>query len=234
MLVWFDAMIFEPQRVLVADATSMSGQLIAGALKRSRSLFHVRAFSGGWPETLRELQNYKPHVSLISVNLQDGAFAGLKVVEQLRGFEPRPAAIMLLDSDERDLVVASFRAGARGIFCRGYSFKALPKCIRCVYEGQIWASNGQLEYLLEVLSSSRPLLISNTAGMALLTPREKDVARLVAEGLRNQEISVRLRLREHTVRNYVLRIFDKWGVSSRVELALYAISLPQSEGAVEK
>jgi DNA-binding NarL/FixJ family response regulator len=65
--------------------------------------------------------------------------------------------------------------------------------------------------------------------MDLLTPREKDVALLVAEGLRNHEISSRLGLREHTVRNYVLRIFDKWGISSRVELVLYALSLPQRE-----
>jgi DNA-binding CsgD family transcriptional regulator len=58
--------------------------------------------------------------------------------------------------------------------------------------------------------------------MALLTPRERDVVRLTAEGMRNQEISVKLNLSEHTVRNYLLRIFDKLGISSRVELVLYA------------
>src|ERR1700674_3134855 len=215
-----EAMIPERLRVLVADATTMSGQLIAGTLRRCRANFDVRAFSGGCPETLRELQNYKPHVSLISAKLHDGAFTGFKVLQQLRGFEPRAAAVMLLDSDERDLVVAAFRAGARGVFCRGYSYKVLPKCIRRVHEGQIWASNGELEYLLEVVTSARPLQISNRAGMTLLTPREKDVARLVAEGLRNREISVRLRVEEHTVRNYVIRIFDKLGISNRVELVL--------------
>jgi DNA-binding CsgD family transcriptional regulator len=61
-------------------------------------------------------------------------------------------------------------------------------------------------------------------GMALLTPRERDVVRLTAEGMRNQEISLRLNLSEHTVRNYLLRIFDKLGISSRVELVLYAFS----------
>jgi DNA-binding CsgD family transcriptional regulator len=60
--------------------------------------------------------------------------------------------------------------------------------------------------------------------MALLTPRERDVVRLTAEGMRNQEISVKLNLSEHTVRNYLLRIFDKLGISSRVELVLYAFS----------
>jgi two-component system nitrate/nitrite response regulator NarL len=218
-------------RVLVAEATSMSGQLMAGALRRAN--FEVHAFSGDCQGTLRELQNYKPDISLISAKLQDGPSTGFNVVQQLRGFEPRAAAVMLFDSAERDLVIAAFRAGARGVFCRGYSFKALPKCIRCVHEGQIWASNGELEYLLEVVSSARPLQISNKAGMSVLTPREKDVVRLVAEGLRNREISVRLSVGEHTVRNYMLQIFDKWGISSRVELVLYAIGLPQREGAPE-
>jgi DNA-binding CsgD family transcriptional regulator len=64
----------------------------------------------------------------------------------------------------------------------------------------------------------------HTGGMALLTLRERDVVRLAAEGMRNQEISLQLHLSEHTVRNYLLRIFDKLGIGSRVELVLYAFS----------
>jgi DNA-binding CsgD family transcriptional regulator len=60
--------------------------------------------------------------------------------------------------------------------------------------------------------------------MALLTSRERDVTRLAAEGMRNREIAVKLNLTEHTVRNYILRIFDKLGLSSRVELVLHAFS----------
>ncbi len=67
--------------------------------------------------------------------------------------------------------------------------------------------------------------------MARLTPRERDVVRLVAEGMRNQEIALQLNLTEHTVRNYMLRIFDKLGISSRVELVLYAFS--GAEGMAE-
>ncbi|MGO9844174.1 MAG: response regulator transcription factor, partial [Candidatus Acidiferrales bacterium] len=72
--------------------------------------------------------------------------------------------------------------------------------------------------------SLRPLKIQHTGGMARLTPRERDVARLVADGMRNQEIADKLNLSEHTVRNYLLRIYDKLGISSRVELVLYAFS----------
>jgi DNA-binding CsgD family transcriptional regulator len=60
-------------------------------------------------------------------------------------------------------------------------------------------------------------------GNALLSARELDVVRCVAEGLSNREIAHRLTLREHTVKNYLFRIFDKLGVSSRVEVVLYAL-----------
>jgi DNA-binding NarL/FixJ family response regulator len=132
--------------------------------------------------------------------------------------------VMLLDSTERDLVVDAFRGGARGVFCRGYEFNALPKCIRKVHEGQIWVSNLELEFLLELVISMKPLKIQPAGGMARLTPRERDVVRLVADGMRNQEIANKLNLSEHTVRNYMLKIFDKLGISSRVELVLYAFS----------
>jgi DNA-binding CsgD family transcriptional regulator len=63
----------------------------------------------------------------------------------------------------------------------------------------------------------------NASGDSLLSAREVDVVRCVAEGLSNREIAQRLTLREHTVKNYLFRIFDKLGVSSRVEVVLYAL-----------
>ena len=145
-------------------------------------------------------------------------------MHQLRHSQSKFPAVILLDFTERELVIDAFRAGARGVFYRGYSFKVLPKCIRRVYEGQIRVGNLELEFLLELVISTRPMQPANSGGMALLTPRERDVVRLAAEGMRNQEISVRLNLREHTVRNYLFRIFDKLGISSRTELVLYVIS----------
>ena len=65
--------------------------------------------------------------------------------------------------------------------------------------------------------------------MTLLSPREQEVACLVAEGMSNQDIANQLKLREHTVRNYLFHIFDKLGLSSRVELTLYALSQPEIE-----
>jgi DNA-binding NarL/FixJ family response regulator len=211
-------------RVAVADATRMNSQLIVGALKRCHSNFDVHALTSNSAVAFRELQNYRPDVAVISAQLEDGPLTGFRILHQLRASESKTPAVMLLDSTERDLVVDAFRAGARGVFCRGYSFKTLPKCIRRVHEGQVWVSNIALEFLLELVISLRPLKIRHTGGMALLTPRERDVVRLAAEGMRNQEIALKLNLSEHTVRNYLLRIFDKLGISSRVELVLYAFS----------
>jgi len=70
----------------------------------------------------------------------------------------------------------------------------------------------------------RPLQVVRPGGTALLTHREEEVVRLVAEGMRNEDISEKLEITEHTVRNYLCRIFEKLGLSSRVELVLYALS----------
>jgi DNA-binding NarL/FixJ family response regulator len=63
-----------------------------------------------------------------------------------------------------------------------------------VHEGQIWVSNIELEFLLELVLTLRPLKVNHVGGMARLTPRERDVVRMVAEGMRNQEIALHLNL----------------------------------------
>jgi DNA-binding NarL/FixJ family response regulator len=91
-----------------------------------------------------------------------------------------------------------------------------------VHEGQVWANNQQLQFAIEVLTESAPSAIVDAKGAHLLTKRELSVVQLVAEGLSNRDISHQLRLSEHTVRNYLFRIFNKVGVSTRLELAIYA------------
>jgi DNA-binding CsgD family transcriptional regulator len=79
--------------------------------------------------------------------------------------------------------------------------------------------------LLEALGEALPLRVIDARGTELLSRREQEVVRCVAEGLSNREIAQRLGLTEHTVKNYLFRIFDKLGVSKRVEVVLYAYSL---------
>jgi DNA-binding NarL/FixJ family response regulator len=126
------------------------------------------------------------------------------------------------------MVVEAFRAGASGIFSRDQSSELLCKCIHAVHQGQVWASSKQLRFVIEALGPSLPAkpLWKRTPG--LLTKREEGVVDLVAEGLTNRDISRQLNLSEHTVRNYLFRIFNKVGSSNRLELALYAIDRRES------
>lgn len=131
---------------------------------------------------------------------------------------------MLLQSPKPERVLNAFRDGARGIFYRSHSLKSLSKCIETVHGGQIWVGNEDIEHLLKALAHLRPLHLDNSRGMPLLTRREEDVVRLVADGLKNREIAHKLKVKEHSIRNYIYRIFEKVGVSNRVELILYVIS----------
>ncbi len=138
---------------------------------------------------------------------------------------PEVAKIFLLDTYDREVVVNAFRSGARGLFCFSqYPFRMLCKCIQSVHQGQVWANSEQLQYLVEGLSQVPSLHMVNSRGVRLLSPREEQVVALVADGLSNREVARELCLSEHTVKKYLFRIFDKLGISSRVELVLYALS----------
>jgi len=210
--------------VLIADSTRMGCQLLTMTLIRHPHRLDVVASAVDSIEVLNAAKKHAPHVALISANLHDGSLIGFKVLRELRASHPKTRVIMLLDSPERDLVVDAFRSGAHGIICRADSIEKLYKCICSVHKGQIWANSNELQFLLEALAEAVPLRVVNAQGINLLTKREGQVVHLVAEGLTNREISRDLSLSEHTVKNYLFRIFDKLGVSTRVELALCAFS----------
>ena len=121
------------------------------------------------------------------------------------------------------MVVEAFRAGASGIFSREESSELLCKCIHSVHQGQVWASSKELHFVIDALGPTQPAKLIRLRRSGLLTRREEGVVHLVAEGLTNRDISQQLNLSEHTVRNYLFRIFNKVGTSNRLELALYAI-----------
>src|SRR5208337_3999379 len=138
---------------------------------------------------------------------------------------PGVKTVILLNEPERNLVVDAFRAGARGVFfMTSSSFKSLCRCVEQVYAGQIWASSAELSEVMEAFELLAPMRVVDADGMRLLTKREEEVVSLLAEGMQNREIAKELELSEHTIKNYLFHIFDKLGVSSRVELILYAVS----------
>jgi DNA-binding NarL/FixJ family response regulator len=213
--------------VLVAEATAMNAELVAGALRRCRRKFRILGPAYNYVDAVHIARDCAPNVAVISTQLEDGPLAGLKVLNQIREAGLATSTIMLTDVNEPDLVIDSIRGGARGVFCRRGSLKSLSKCIRTVHSGQLWFSNEQTEFVFQLIMRFKPLQLKQPQQMSLLTKREAEVVRLVAEGMRNSDIARELNLVEHTVRNYIFRISEKLGLSSRVELALYGLSQQQ-------
>jgi DNA-binding NarL/FixJ family response regulator len=212
-----------PVSLLVAEHSLMACQLMEAALRRNRH-FSVVASALDSVELLAAYRSAKPDVCVISAALRDGPVSGLRAARELRALHPDVRTILLLNSADRPSVVDAFRAGARGLFSRDEPIDVLTKCIYKVHGGDLWASTQQLQYLVESLADVAPASITDAKGASLLTPREQMLVDLVAEGRTNRDISRELRLSEHTVRNYLFRIFNKLGTSNRLELAIYAIN----------
>ena len=202
----------------------MARELLLGALKRHRH-FHVSDSVVTAQEVVDTVKAKSPDVALITVSLADGPLSGFGALRQIRESCPDVKTVILLDGPERNLVVDAFRAGARGVIVlSSSSVKSLCRCVEQVHAGQIWANSAELSEVIDAFAQLAPMRILNADGMRLLTKREEDVVRLLAEGLQNRDIAHELQLSEHTVKNYLFHIFDKLGVSSRVELVLYAVS----------
>ena len=215
--------------VFVADSTRMGCELMTTALRRSRSNLKVAGYATDAAGTRAWLHENDADVAVISAELKEGGTAGFDVTREIRASHPKTSVVMMLDSIERVMVLEAFRAGTSGIFSRDEEFDLLCKCIRVVYEGQIWAGNKELRFLLDAVVERQPIGANSVKKPKLLTTREEGVVQLVAEGFTNRDISRQLNLSEHTVRNYLFRIFNKVGTSNRLELALYAAKREESK-----
>jgi DNA-binding NarL/FixJ family response regulator len=210
--------------VLVADSNRMQAQLLTSALRR-RPEFRISACAIDIASILQSIVSTPARVILLTLNHSDSIASQLATMRHVHVCRPAIAKILLVDAYDRELVVSAFRSGARGIFCiTDAHFRLLCRCIQRVADGQIWVNTEQMNFLLEMVSEVPSLRILNSRGKQILTPREEQVVALVAEGLSNRNIARELDLSEHTVKKYLFRIFDKLGISTRVELVLYAVN----------
>jgi len=211
-------------RVLVADGVAMRCQLLADALQRSGGYLTDAVYPEKVLSFLEKSRLDTPRhaVVLVSAGLGEDPLEGVQLVRRIHELHPRLGLVVLLDTLDRVMVVECFRAGARGVFCRSDSFQALCRCIRCVHEGQVWANSEQLQFVLDAIVQHGPA-VTLLPGSRPLSKREEEITYLVAEGFSNRQISERLGLSEHTIKNYLFRVFEKIGVSTRVGLALYAL-----------
>ncbi len=206
-------------RVLISAPTPIACELLAEALRRSK--FQVVASLVSVADFGRAAENDRPDVALVSAALQEGPLAGLRALRDLHLASAAVKNIMLLDKYDPEMIISAFRGGAKGVFFSADPFNQLCKCIRAVHKGEVWASSREMQLVLEALGTAVPLRPVSAVGNRLLTAREERVVAQVAQGLTNREIAQKLALSENTVKNYLFRVFDKLGVSSRVELVLY-------------
>ena len=202
----------------------MASRFVCAELEK-RSEFDLVGCAASVGELLELFERRAAKIALISATLQDGELSGLALFPQLRERYSDVRLVLMVANPEPDLVVKAFRSGARGIFaCYEAQFDALCKCISCVHRGQIWANAQQLNYLIDAVEQAAPVRLVNAKGIKLLSKREEEVMQQAADGLSNHEIARQLHLSDHTVKNHLFHIFDKLGISSRVELVLYAVS----------
>jgi len=214
--------------IVVADSTRIHTQLLADALRNDRGLQVVAAASNS-EELLAAITRVPIDVVVISHNLDNQPGHGTQVLREMRALRPQIKGVILLDSSQPQEVLECFRAGAKGIFSKQERLESLCKCIRSVHEGQIWARSIDLDHALESLANSPLVRATNHKGIELLSARERQVIQHLAGGMTNREIAHALHLSPHTVKNYLFRIFDKLGVSSRTELLYLTMNNPQAQ-----
>jgi DNA-binding NarL/FixJ family response regulator len=214
---------------VLVDRTRMDCELLAASLQRTRGHCNVVATASSAGEARSALAQHRPDVVLVSPHLAEGPLAGFDLVQEMRESLPAIRAIMLLDSMEPRMVIYSFQVGAKGVFSRDRSVEDLAKCLEVVHGGQIWAGTHELQIILQAMAKRSHFEPVSATGVKLLTSREVEVAALVAEGLRNREISERMNLSAHTVKNYLYRVYEKLGISSRVELTAHVLARARME-----
>jgi two-component system, NarL family, nitrate/nitrite response regulator NarL len=214
-------------KLFISDRNSLGCQSLARALQRHYDPVDSVTIATTSEQILQAIRDKPPDVALISAALADGPLAGFKILPILQSVCPSCAVVVLLDENDHDLVLDAFRAHARGVFIRAQPIGDLIKCVRVVYEGQVWIDTRHLRLVLDAFSDCAPFHTPNASGL-VLTKRELEIASLVAAAQSNRQISRRLNLSEHTVKNYLFRIYEKIGVASRVELAVYIMNLPQN------
>lgn len=200
-------------RTLIADRNRMASQLLAESLAQD-SRFTVSVVTTT-AEIISMSAAFRPDVVVISADLESVPRKGLLAARRLSASYPHINIVILVEVTG-DEIVASFRNGARGVFCRAEALSEFKKCVLEVSQGRIWVHNSGTEFLLSAIKSAPTC--DAISQVNTLSKREIEVAELAAQGLTNKQIAAHLALSEHTVKNYLFRVFEKLKISNRIEL----------------
>jgi DNA-binding NarL/FixJ family response regulator len=218
--------------VLVAEDTALGCQLLSEALRRSRLDFGRIFCAFTHPTLIEVLKQNRVDVALLSDSFHGSTEKKADILDQVHAIQSKTRSILLVREVRPEIVLSAFQNGAKGVLSRTEPTTVLFKCISAVHRGQIWINSEQLELILSAFVRRRPMRIVSSNGKRLLTEREEEVASLIVDGLTNREVADALTLRVHTVGNYLSTIYEKLGISTRVELVLYLLHQRQSQQGV--
>ena len=207
-------------RILIADDDPIVREILRNMLSANNE-FSVAGEARNGEETVRLARELKPDLLLLDLLMPN--LLGLEALKEMTTSDSLVRTLVLSASVTKQQVLQALQLGARGVV-RKDALGELVAAIRAVLDGQYWLDGkivpNVVQLLNELAASTRSAAPRNDFG---LTPRELEIVELVTEGCGNREIAGRLTISEETVKRHLTHIFDKVGMSTRLELALFAL-----------
>ena len=212
----------DPLTVLIAS----SSETLRGQLKERLNGAYKTHDVAQWESLDRTISTLAPAVVLLDLGLLRSS--GITDLSIIRRISKKTRIIVLSESPNDGEGIASFRAGARGYCHRDLDGELLRKAVDSVRGGEIWAERRLIPLIVEQFArdpEERPeLRVRSDRRLALLTPREREIAWLIGAGASNRDIADRLRVGEGTVKAHLTAIFRKLGFTDRLQLGLFLAS----------
>src|SRR5690242_10270839 len=189
--------------------------------------FEVVAQASDGRQVLEILQQLEPDILLLDLKMP--GLDGLATLQRLQASRNKTRVIVLTASDDKNEFVQAMKLGTSGIVLKQTATELLIKSIRKVHAGEIWLDSHTTAAVIRQFVANDEPPVSTPAATprererSPLSQREREIVALVAQGFKNKEMAEKMFISEQTVKNHLHNIFDKLGVSDRLELALYAI-----------
>lgn len=211
-----------PIRIVIADDHALFRDGLRMVFQSEPDMQVVGEAADG-QQTIDLLKNVEADVLLLDLNMPQ--IKGIDVLRSIAPLNDRLKVIVLTASIEKKQILECLRLGARGVVLKESAAELLLKCIRTVEGGEFWLGRESVTDITHAFQSVSPGRKYQPASQQPfgLTARERDIVASVVEGCSNREIAARYSLSEDTVKHHLTNIFDKLGVSSRLELAMAAL-----------